>query len=1045
MGRSCKLCRKRYISASGSSCCPKCRTRETFSSPPPSTPIIDSGSKRSQIEIDHNDENKSSFTLSCRNNYSTLKKKILRDEVDLTCPIEVQKKVIGQSTSIQGDRCYRANDDNSTSYAKSNVTPKIERDPIHLNNNDEKILLPSRCEKNNTLVMDKSHLSSKCGTVGAVIDLNETTSQYTKTQENEIGGGNHDQLIPYKKRKGIPQAEQCKSKIDLKDEEELSAAYWKTNQWTDKNRLIIDKGGKVDKAKTLNKTVSQCSNTQQKIKDSTNHEQIEGVPGIERCSASLEKDGESEISTSHGKSNNNVMNELCVVNKLGKVHTVKDSNKVSNLNRKKDNCTNIDKLMSYEMSSIVVKSLGSVDIPCNISSTREQVESSIEINKSSSNNGMEPLIVHNKTRIIFPTIVNHTKSKPFQLLSQRNSDTGSSTPVSCTIIKPSKEKCESDVPKSITRKVSNKSDEVTIVKPITTNLDVGIDYSTNSNVASNNQDDSHSSRKCSPDICFICGASLKGISTGIRGRINHLKRCAKKYGLTAQDLKQNDDNELFISDNCANVPIDLTSAHDDRNLMESDCFKGKWHGNSETDLLLAEPLKNVDSKNNGCAISETPKQSSMKHFFPCSKKSLENVLMTGARNLAKTSKIISSKNNVVQKSKRSFWGKRKYNNSNVQCPPFKRISGTDFICDGFHYASKGLSNNYFLTHFHSDHYGGITKNWDCGIIFCSLPTATLVNQQIGVDKKYLHPLPLITPTVIESQGKPISVTLLDANHCPGSVMFLYKIGNRYVLHVGDFRWEKDFMLSQSPLREFSSLRLRLDELYFDTTYCQEKYAGVPPQKEVIAATIDLVKNRILQAKERGERILFLFGSYTIGKERLYLAVAERLGWKVCVDSRKFRILSALEWSPSQLKLLTTNKNESDVWIVPLSHINFKKLPEFLNEANKRRGGGKVFRNSAKDYSHVVGFRPTGWSFNGKVSEQNGSIISSRTTGNCTVHGAPYSEHSNFTELVDCLECLKPRKIIPTVNVSKSEEQVDLLLRSLQNKREQKTLSSCQIR
>merc|ERR1712238_44549 len=356
--------------------------------------------------------------------------------------IEVQKKVIGQSTSIQGDRCYRANDDNSTSYAKSNVTPKIERDPIHLNNNDEKILLPSRCEKNNTLVMDKSHLSSKCGTVGAVIDLNETTSQYTKTQENEIGGGNRDQLIPYKKRKGIPQAEQCKSKIDLKDEEELSAAYWKT-------------------------------------KDSTNHEQIEGVPGIERCSASLEKDGESEISTSHGKSNNNVMNELCVVNKLGKVHTVKDSKKVSNLNRKKDNCTNIDKLMSYEMSSIVVKSLGSVDIPCNISSTREQVESSIEINKSSSNNGMEPLIVHNKTRIIFPTIVNHTKSKPFQLLSQMNSDTGSSTPVSCTIIKPSKEKCESDVPKSITRKVSNKSDEVTIVKPITTNSDVGIDYSTN--------------------------------------------------------------------------------------------------------------------------------------------------------------------------------------------------------------------------------------------------------------------------------------------------------------------------------------------------------------------------------------------------------------------------------------------------------------------------------------------------------------------------------------------------------------------------------------
>lgn len=34
------------------------------------------------------------------------------------------------------------------------------------------------------------------------------------------------------------------------------------------------------------------------------------------------------------------------------------------------------------------------------------------------------------------------------------------------------------------------------------------------------------------------------------------------------------------------------------------------------------------------------------------------------------------------------------------------------------------------------------------------------------------PLPLETPTAIElSPGNRIRVTLLDANHCPGSVMF----------------------------------------------------------------------------------------------------------------------------------------------------------------------------------------------------------------------------------------------------------------------------------
>jgi DNA cross-link repair 1A protein len=47
----------------------------------------------------------------------------------------------------------------------------------------------------------------------------------------------------------------------------------------------------------------------------------------------------------------------------------------------------------------------------------------------------------------------------------------------------------------------------------------------------------------------------------------------------------------------------------------------------------------------------------------------------------------------------------------------------------------------------------------------------LVNQQLGIDRKWLHPLPMLTPVVIESRGKPVGYPF-DANHCPGAVMFV---------------------------------------------------------------------------------------------------------------------------------------------------------------------------------------------------------------------------------------------------------------------------------
>lgn len=50
----------------------------------------------------------------------------------------------------------------------------------------------------------------------------------------------------------------------------------------------------------------------------------------------------------------------------------------------------------------------------------------------------------------------------------------------------------------------------------------------------------------------------------------------------------------------------------------------------------------------------------------------------------------------------------------------------------------------------------------------------------------------------------------------------------------------------------------------------------------------------------------------------------------------------------------------------------------------------------------------GWSF-----KKNGLQV--RKEGCVTIYGIPYSEHSSYAELRDCIRLLRPKRIIPTVN------------------------------
>ena len=185
------------------------------------------------------------------------------------------------------------------------------------------------------------------------------------------------------------------------------------------------------------------------------------------------------------------------------------------------------------------------------------------------------------------------------------------------------------------------------------------------------------------------------------------------------------------------------------------------------------------------------------------------------------------------------------------CPFYKIMPGF-FICvDAFRYGAVEGCKAYFLSHFHSDHYIGLTSSWCHGPIYCSHVTANLVRRQLRVDPKWVVDLEFEAKVEVpNTQG--VDVTMIPANHCPGSSLFLFEkvIGKgknpkvQRVLHCGDFRacpaHVQHPKLRPDIVDQVSGklAQQKLDVCYLDTTYLTPKYA-FPSQADVIKACADM--------------------------------------------------------------------------------------------------------------------------------------------------------------------------------------------------------------
>jgi hypothetical protein len=159
-------------------------------------------------------------------------------------------------------------------------------------------------------------------------------------------------------------------------------------------------------------------------------------------------------------------------------------------------------------------------------------------------------------------------------------------------------------------------------------------------------------------------------------------------------------------------------------------------------------------------------------------------------------------------------------------------------------------------------------------------------------RRLARALPLDTPTEIElAPGNLIRVTLVDANHCIGAVMFLIEGDGKAVLYTGDIRaetWWVNSLVQNPVLLPYTLGDRRLDCVYLDTTFAtkREPYKTFPSKAEGIRELLQKVS-------QYPDDTVFYFHSWTFGYENVWIALSSFLGSRIHLDDYRACIYGSL--------------------------------------------------------------------------------------------------------------------------------------------------------
>lgn len=307
-----------------------------------------------------------------------------------------------------------------------------------------------------------------------------------------------------------------------------------------------------------------------------------------------------------------------------------------------------------------------------------------------------------------------------------------------------------------------------------------------------------------------------------------------------------------------------------------------------------------------------------------------------------------------------------------------RILNTPIIVDSFQH-EPGVTT-YLLSHLHTDHTSGLSPSWNNGIIYTTKVTSFLLKEKFHINPDLIVELDYDDSIYIDltkgtassrkSSSTCIKLSIIDANHCVGSCMFLLEgyFGN--ILITGDFRFDSK-TLCHPFLQD-----IKIDHLFLDDTFIDPDY-DFPSRAEAGKEILDLVSSF-------PENYRFCIATDSLGKEELLVALAMNLKSLVVVTEERLHQINSIRRVVNLPDLFTSDESQGRIICMDKRSLNFDRIMKMREERP------------------TVGILPSGWSKKA-LSKIEGTNIYQKV-----IWKIGYSLHSSHNELKQFVKYLKPK-------------------------------------